>query len=90
MKVRFHKKFLKDMADLPAAYRKKVEVLVFKTANEAKSILAIPGVDKMKGYHHYYKIRVGDYRVGFEFVGNGIVFQRVMHRKEIYRYFPIK
>lgn len=64
--------------------------MVFRTAPAAQSILYMAGVEKMKGYQHYYKIRVGDYRVGFEFVKDGIVFQRVLHRKEIYRYFPIE
>ncbi len=36
----------------------------------------------------YYRIRVGDYRIGVEVVGDEILFVRILHRKDIYRYFP--
>lgn len=36
----------------------------------------------------YYHIRVGDYWIGLSGGENVLVFARVLHRKEIYRYFP--
>ena len=43
---------------------------------------------KLKGDADYYRIRVGDYRIGIK-VNDGIVcLVRILHRKEIYRYFP--
>ncbi|MCC5620529.1 type II toxin-antitoxin system RelE/ParE family toxin [Nostoc sp. CHAB 5715] len=33
-------------------------------------------------------MRVGDYRIGFTVAGDTITFVRVLHRKDIYRYFP--
>jgi mRNA-degrading endonuclease RelE of RelBE toxin-antitoxin system len=42
----------------------------------------------MKGYLGFFKVRFGNYRVGLSLEGDGIVFERVLHRKEIYRYFP--
>ncbi|WP_202218315.1 type II toxin-antitoxin system RelE/ParE family toxin [Okeania sp. KiyG1] len=45
-------------------------------------------IKKLKGEEEYYRIRVGDYRLGIK-VNDGIVFfVRILHRKEIYRYFP--
>jgi len=43
---------------------------------------------KLEGYEHYYRIRVSDYRIGIKIEGDILVFMRVLHRKEIYRYFP--
>ncbi len=34
------------------------------------------------------RIRIGDYRLGIIFDGETLIFERVLHRKEIYRYFP--
>ncbi len=48
----------------------------------------LPGVKKLKGYKTAYRIRVGDYRVGFLFEDDTIKLSRVTNRKEIYRYFP--
>ncbi len=43
---------------------------------------------KLKGFDGAYRIRIGDYRVGLFIVQETITFARVLHRKEIYRYFP--
>ncbi len=50
--------------------------------------MEIPHLKKMKGYKNAYRIRFGDYRIGFLFENNSIVLSRVMNRNEIYRYFP--
>lgn len=36
----------------------------------------------------YYRIRVGDYRLGLEVEGDVVVFVRCLHRRDMYRYFP--
>ncbi|MEG3988445.1 type II toxin-antitoxin system RelE/ParE family toxin [Microcoleus sp. S28C3] len=43
---------------------------------------------KLKGEDNAYRFRVGDYRIGFYFDGETVTFARVLHRKDIYRYFP--
>jgi len=46
-------------------------------------------IEKMRGFDSYYKARFGSYRVGMKQESDGtLVVQIVMHRKEIYRYFP--
>ncbi len=51
-------------------------------------LLEIPNLKKMAGYKNAYRIRFGEYRIGFIFENNTIILSRVMNRKEIYRYFP--
>ncbi len=48
----------------------------------------ISSLKKMQGYETLYRIRLGDYRIGIEVVGEQVVFVRMLHRKDIYRYFP--
>jgi mRNA interferase RelE/StbE len=44
---------------------------------------------KIEGYETYYRIRIGDYRLGMEAIsGREVVLLRFLHRKDIYRYFP--
>ncbi|CAN5897792.1 type II toxin-antitoxin system RelE/ParE family toxin [soil metagenome] len=90
MKVLYHKKFLKDLANLPSDYRKKIEKEVFEILPMLKSWREIVKAEKLQGFKEYYKIRFGDYRLGFRIENEGIVLERVLHRKEIYRYFPIE
>jgi len=48
----------------------------------------ISGVKKIEGYPGYFRIRVGDYRLGIKVTENDIEMIRFLHRKEIYRRFP--
>ncbi len=58
-------------------------------AEDSMSIDKISNVKKLVGSSHYYRIKVGDYRMGFEQMNeNTIRFIIVLHRKEIYRRFP--
>ena len=45
-----------------------------------------PGVRKLVGSEHTYRIRVGDYRVVYNVVSSTLIIQiiRVGHRREIY------
>ena len=43
---------------------------------------------KLKGEDNYYRIRVGDFRIGVTIEDNEITFVRFLHRKDLYRYFP--
>ena len=43
---------------------------------------------KVKGEKKFYRIRVGDYRLGVKIEGETVTFIRFLHRKDIYRYFP--
>jgi mRNA interferase RelE/StbE len=55
----------------------------------ADSLTEIPKIKKMQGFQTFYRVRLGDYRVGFELQeDNSILFILVDHRKEIYNYFP--
>jgi len=83
----YHKKFLKDLAVLPEEERKKIDRFVFSEVLINKSFRDIRS-EKLLGYKNYYKIRFGNYRVGFHFENNTLTFERVLHRKEIYKFFP--
>lgn len=48
----------------------------------------IANCKKMKGFENYYRIRFGNYRIGFKLENSSIVLLRFLHRKEIYKYFP--
>ena len=88
MKTSFRESFEKDIHVI----REKSILARIKTVIElveaAPDMRAITGLKKLKGATDYYRIRVGQYRIGFIARENEIVFVRVLHRKDIYRYFP--
>ena len=61
---------------------------IIEQLQRADHLMEIPNLKKMKGYKNAYRIRFGEYRIGFHFESNIIKLSRVMNRKEIYRYFP--
>jgi len=85
----YRKLFVKDLAALPKRYRSRIERLVFEQIPTAENIFVKFDIHKMQGYHNYYRIRVGKYRIGCKITAeNGIIFYRVKSREEIYRVFP--
>ncbi len=88
MKTAYRKRFLKDMARLPAKIRQQVKSFSFETMPQADTLESIGNVEKMKGYANCYKVRFGSYRIGLTVREGTIYFERVLHRKDIYRYFP--
>jgi mRNA interferase RelE/StbE len=89
MIVEFDKSFEKWLSNISeATILKKVEQAILK-AEIAKTIQEIPNAKKLIGYKNYYRIRIGDYRMGFERISKTTIrFIIVADRKEIYRRFP--
>lgn len=89
MKVRFKKTFLKDLDRLPVDMKNRVQELVFNTIPQTEGLELVGKVKKIKGHDSYYRIKMGDYRIGIKMLDNDtLIFFRVLHRKDIYRFFP--
>lgn len=88
-RVQFTRTFLKEMSRLPDDIRKRVEAIAFGEGIKQDPFMS-GKTQKLTGYITYYKIRVGDYRIGLHIDSSEqlIEFQRVLHRREIYRKFP--
>jgi mRNA interferase RelE/StbE len=83
--VCFYKKsFLKDLAKLPKHHRERVERLAFEDIPKLNNVFATLDIKRIKGYQGYYRIRIGEYRIGCK-VGkkNEITFYRVVGQFEI-------
>ncbi len=88
--VKYSKKFIKKLVELPDELRMKVERIVFEQLPFTDNPYALNFLNKMKGYKNKYKIRIGDYRIGLEIDKiNKIIFVKIIaHRKDIYKIFP--
>ena len=89
MIVLFDKSFIKSLdklKDKQAKERLKALIISMEAAN---AVADLPNLKPMKGHPGFYRIRIGDYRVGFELTAkNEILLILVAHRKEIYKRFP--
>jgi len=68
--------------------RKKIKQIIDELRNADNFFSMNLDVKKIKGYDNYYRLRIGQYRIGIEWNGDTIIFCRVLHRKNIYKYFP--
>lgn len=89
MKTAYLPGFIKDLKALKGSLDyQKIKTLAFEYIPKLHDINEIKNLKKLKGYKSFYRIRVGDYRIGFRLDNNKVVLMRVLHRKDIYRYFP--
>ena len=91
MEVRFEKKFAKDLKKIKQPKDQKNVKKAINSIRGAKSLEDVhnlPKIKKLTGYKEYYRIRAGNYRVGFSIVGDVLTFIRGLPRKVVYNYFP--
>ena len=88
MKVEFKKSFLKELKKLKNKSLKNSIELCIVQVESAPTIAHIKSIKKLAGYDVYYRIRVGDYRIGIKFENEVVYFVVCEHRKEVYRKFP--
>jgi mRNA interferase RelE/StbE len=88
MKAIFLGSFLKDVKKLrDAKLRLSIEKAIYDVENAAV-IDEIRGIKRLSGHQNYYRIRVGEWRIGLKVQGNAVQFVRCLHRREVYRFFP--
>ena len=59
-----------------------------KSVQEAKTLHDIANLKKMKASKTAYRIKVGNFRIGFYFIDSIVSFAAFGHRKDIYKHFP--
>lgn len=89
MKVRIERSFERDVDRInDKKILKKLRSFI-PSIEEAASISEIFHIKKIEGYESFYRIKIGDYRLGMEALSSKeVVLIRFLHRKDIYRYFP--
>lgn len=88
LEIQINKKFLKELSGIPASQQIKIERFIFTNIKSFKKPEDIPKLSKLKGYRNYYKLRFGNYRAGIKIKNNVLTFERILHRKDIYKYYP--
>jgi mRNA interferase RelE/StbE len=88
VKTDFTGSFLRDVRKLPnGAIREQVDGAIL-TVEAAPDPRSVPNLKKLSGSGSYFRIRIGEYRIGLSIKNDVVTFVRVLPRKDIYRYFP--
>lgn len=88
MKLQFEKSFLKDIEklnDKSIAIKLKAKLIELE---EQSDLTSVQNIKKLKGHKVYYRLKIGDYRLGFSYEEGELNIIRFLHRKDIYKLFP--
>ena len=88
MNIRIDVTFEKDLRKIKSKPLDKKVALLIRDLLAAESLTEIRNLKMLKGSDVHYRIRLGDYRVGLIVSGKTLILVRILHRKEIYRFFP--
>ena len=89
MQVRFDAGFNRDLRRIrnDANLRRRVERAI-AGIESAPTLSQISGIRRMNVSCRFYRIRIGDYRLGLEVEGDIVILLSFGHRKDVYRRFP--
>ena len=93
MVVQYVKRFEKELKNTPNEIQRKVLNVI--TILESSTNLESSGLDykRMEGQksgENYYRIRVGEWRIGIECIHPDVTLLRILSRGSIYKSFPPK
>ena len=90
MRTAFYKSFERDLKNLKKNRRVLGRIQdAIEEVEEADDLRELPSLKKLSGGGgDYYRIRIGDYRIGVALEGETVAFVRCLRNGDIYRYFP--
>jgi len=86
--VEFKNSFVKDLKKIKEKQLQSQIRELIEKVESTENMTELENVKKLSGSDVYYRIRLGDYRVGLKIENETVCFVRFLHRKDIYRYFP--
>ena len=88
MELEYRSSFTRDLKRVREAdIRGRVHRIIAEL-EAASDIAEISGAARIRAEGRYYRIRIGDYRLGIALEGDVAILVRFLHRRDVYRSFP--
>lgn len=88
MKVEFRTSFTKDLKNISDKSILKRAKEAIEAVEKAETLAEIQNRKKLKGEKNYFRLKIGEFRLGFALENDIVIFVRFLPRKDIYKYFP--
>lgn len=88
MKTAFRKSFERDLKRVKDRSILRQVKQAIEEIEAAASLGEVGGVKKLSGARGFYRMRIGEVRIGIAVETSEVEFVRCLHRREIYRRFP--
>jgi mRNA interferase RelE/StbE len=82
-RIEFRPAAMRELAKLETSTRRRIAATLDPLATTPRP----PGVEKLKGRDHRYRVRCGDYRIIYEIDDRVLIILvlRIGHRRQVYR-----
>lgn len=88
MKTEFKGSFAKDLKNIKnKILLSRVQAAII-AVEQTDNLQNVANCKKLQGGENYYRIRVGDFRIGLSVEGDVVKFVRFLSRGDIYKHFP--
>ncbi len=88
MNLAFTRSFTKDLRQIhDTSILARLQEIIHEI-EAAASIQDLKNLKKISSESRHYRLRLGDYRLGLIIEADTVTLVRILHRKDIYRYFP--
>ena len=81
MKINLRKSAIKDLRKVSNVEKKRIHSKIHLLTDFPN----VPNCKKLTNFEPAYRLRVGNYRILFDVIGDNIEIARVLHRKESYK-----
>lgn len=88
MKIIYRRSFARDLKKIRGKTLRQEVQAVLEQIEQCTTLYDLPNVKHLTSDGPYYRIRIGDYRIGLIVEGDTVTVVRFLHRRDIYRYFP--
>jgi len=88
MNVEFRKSFIKDLKSISDKNLLRRVKSVIEIVEKSESLTEVANLKKLKANENHFRLRIGEYRLGFVIDTEKVIFVRFLHRKDIYKFFP--
>jgi len=88
MIVKIDKSLVKDIRKINSESINNKLAKVIVEIQKADKMADISNLKKIQGTKDYYRIRMGNHRLGMIIKKGEVELIRILHRKDVYKYFP--
>lgn len=88
MKILIDESFYKDWKKIKDQDLNQKVLSFIEEIQKAESLSSLSNLKKLVGTKSYFRAKLGNYRVGLLWENDHLIFIRILHRKDIYRFFP--
>jgi mRNA interferase RelE/StbE len=88
VKVAFRRSFAKDLKKIRQKTLLQEIQAILEQIEQSSTLFDLPNVKHLTSEGPYFRIRMGDYRLGLMVEDDTVTVVRFLHRRDIYRYFP--